>query len=499
MTAALPRRPLTPATPYNSTLSIPPNSRPIQLRSGFSTTALRAKDQPPEDKDKDAIEEEVEEETKRKDKDKKKKDDSKIEKSDDSAPQPKEVLKGGSAATGGRSSSGGKGDSGNGGRRKPGDNAKALQKPTIPEIYPQVMALPITKRPLFPGFYKAVTIKDPAVAGAIKEMMNKGQPYIGAFLFKDENADGDVIESLDEVYETGVFAQITSAFPVNGEEGAITAVLYPHRRIKITNLLPRNPDAEKVGGEESVAEVEAVPEEEEVGPEIEEITEEYDERKEKGDVVASFEEGVVEKPAAAPSAPYATSFLQKYNVSVVDVENLAEEPHDKKDPVVRAVTSEIVNVFKEVANLNPLFRDQISTFSMSQTAGNVIEEPAKLADFAAAVSSGEIKELQEVLEALSVRERLQKALVVLKKELMNAQLQSKISKDVEAKIQKRQREYWLMEQMKGIKRELGMESDGKDKLVEKFKDKASKLAMPEAVKKVFDEVCYVHLKLKAEF
>jgi ATP-dependent Lon protease len=76
---------------------------------------------------------------------------------------------------------------------------------------------------------------------------------------------------------------------------------------------------------------------------------------------------------------------------------------------------------------------------------------------------------------------------VLKKELMNAQLQSKISKDVEAKIQKRQREYWLMEQMKGIKRELGIESDGKDKLVEKFKEKAEKLAMPEAVLKVFEE------------
>jgi Lon-like ATP-dependent protease len=70
---------------------------------------------------------------------------------------------------------------------------------------------------------------------------------------------------------------------------------------------------------------------------------------------------------------------------------------------------------------------------------------------------------------------------------MNAQLQSKISKDVERSIQKRQREYFLMEQMKGIRRELGIESDGKDKLVEKFREKGLKLAMPEAVKKVFDD------------
>jgi Lon-like ATP-dependent protease len=124
---------------------------------------------------------------------------------------------------------------------------------------------------------------------------------------------------------------------------------------------------------------------------------------------------------------------------------------------------------------------------MSQSAGNVFDEPSKLADFAAAVSAGEALELQEVLETLPVEERLQKSLVVLKKELMNAQLQNKISKDVESKIAKRQREYYLMEQLKGIKKELGLESDGKDKLVEGFKEKATKLAMPATVKKVFDE------------
>lgn len=162
-------------------------------------------------------------------------------------------------------------------------------------------------------------------------------------------------------------------------------------------------------------------------------------------------------------------------------------PYSKKNPTVRAVTSEIVSVFKDIASLNPLFRDQIASFSMSQAAANVFEEPGKLADFAAAVSAGEPEELQQVLETLSIEERLQKALLVLKKELMNAQLQNKISKEVESKIAKRQREYYLMEQMKGIKKELGIESDGKDKLVEGFKERAEKLAMPDSVKKVFDE------------
>ncbi|CAG8721007.1 1732_t:CDS:2, partial [Cetraspora pellucida] len=190
---------------------------------------------------------------------------------------------------------------------------------------------------------------------------------------------------------------------------------------------------------------------------------------------------------AEPEPQYATSFLEDYNVSLANVENLNDEQYNRKNQVIRAITSEIVAVFKDIATLNPLFRDQIANFSMSQAAGNVFEEPAKLADFAAAVSTGEPNELQEVLESLVIEERLQKALLVLKKELVNAQIQSKISKEVESKIAKRQREYYLMEQLKGIKKELGIESDGKDKLIEKFKEKADKLAMPDNVKKVFDE------------
>lgn len=390
----------------------------------------------------------------------------------DPIPQPDgKATAGGNAGDSG-TGSGSSNDSSKGRGRKPSVE-RQLSKPTVPEHYPQVMAIPIAKRPLFPGFYKAITIRDRNVTEAIQEMMKRGQPYVGAFLFKDESADKDIIEKLEDVHEVGVFAQITSIFPVHGDEHSLTAVLYPHRRIKMTALMPPQVGTQK-----------------ENAPSIVEVQTVKDDRSKSeagnGDVVASFEEPNKDQPS--PVTIYEpTSFLRKFPVSLVNVENLTEIIKDKKSPTIRALTSEIVNVFKDVATLNPLFRDQISDFSVSQSAGNVIEEPAKLADFAAAVSAGEIEELQEVLQTMDVEQRLHKALEVLKKELMNARLQSKITKDVESKIQKRQREYWLMEQMKGIRRELGIESDGKDKLVEKFREKAQKLAMPEAVKKVFDE------------
>ncbi len=486
----IPSRSLYSAPPYFLT----PRSSPADLFNTFSTSSAQRKERPPgqtsETEDGDAESKNVE--GQKSEEVKESSSTEQIIEGKSKAPEtPAPIPSSASGATAdgrGSSGSGGDGDSGSGGgdgkKGRKSSSEKALQKPMVPDVYPQVMAIPIAKRPLYPGFYKAVTIRDANVTSAIQEMMKRGQPYIGAFLFKDESADRDVIESLDDIHDVGVFAQITSAFPVHGEENSLTAVLYPHRRIKASALIPPTRPKEDTATK---------PEPTAAAVEVVDAPASKDETipQKQGDVVASFEEAAADQQAKVKDkeAPHyePTSFLRKYPVSLVNVENLTEDPYDRKSPVIRAVTSEIVNVFKEVANLNPLFRDQISTFSMSQSAGNVLDEPAKLADFAAAVSAGEVQELQDVLTCLNVEERLQKSLVVLKKELMNAQLQSKISKDVEAKIQKRQREYWLMEQMKGIRRELGIESDGKDKLVEKFKEKADKLAMPEAVKKVFEE------------
>ncbi|KAG1382413.1 hypothetical protein G6F61_002279 [Rhizopus arrhizus] len=392
----------------------------------------------------------------------------------------------------GENGHGNNGESGGGNGKKPKDSYwdvtdNQLQKPTVPEVYPQVLALPISGRPLFPGFYKAVVIKEPAVTDAIKELMKRGQPYVGAFLLKEEGLETDTITDIKQVHEVGVFAQITSVFSSSSgkEDGGLTAVLYPHRRIKMNELLPIKGETHSVAAVEEV-----LSKKKETEEAIEKTSSEVQSKLEvERAAVQRTDEFVPDEIAEdKPSHPYATSFLaDEYAVSLANVENFVEPEYSKKSQYIRAVTSEIVSVFKEIASLNPLFRDQIANFSMSQSAGNVFEEPSKLADFAAAVSAGEASELQEVLETLPVEERLQKALIVLKKELMNAQLQNKISKDVESKIAKRQREYYLMEQMKGIKKELGLESDGKDKLVEGFKEKASKLAMPATVKKVFDE------------
>ncbi|KAI9710078.1 MAG: ATP-dependent Lon protease pim1 [Bogoriella megaspora] len=378
----------------------------------------------------------------------------------------------------------GSGSSGSGsGKRRKGSSERSLSKPTVPEVYPQVMAIPLAKRPLFPGWYKAITIKNPDVVAAIQEMMKRGQPYVGAFLMKDDSADKDVIDDIDEVYDVGTFCQITSIYPVQGEDKTLQAVLYPHRRIRLSELIsaPKAP----------AKPIQVLPSEAEQQPSSTETASDKPDQERKGDVVASFEEPSATSstdPSKSQVVSYEpTSFLSKFAVSLVSASNVTEEPFEKNSPVIRALVAEIVNVIREIALMNPLFRDQIQTFATTQIAGNMPDDPARLSDFAAAVAQGETKELQEILAATNVEQRLSKALMVIKKDFMNAQLQSKIAKDVEGRIHKRQREYFLQEQLRGIRRELGIESDGKDKLVEKFKERADKLAMPEAVRKVFDE------------
>ena len=69
--------------------------------------------------------------------------------------------------------------------------------------------------------------------------------------------------------------------------------------------------------------------------------------------------------------------------------------------------------------------------------------------------------LQEVLDTFDLEDRLQKSLLLLKKEHQLTQLQQTIKQDVEKRIDKQQRQYFLMEQLKSIKKELGLEKDDK--------------------------------------
>ena len=149
----------------------------------------------------------------------------------------------------------------------------------------------------------------------------------------------------------------------------------------------------------------------------------------------------------------------------------------------KAYAMEVMQTIKEILKLNPFFKEQMQLL-LERTE---IHEAGKLADFGAALTTADAQALQEVLGTLNVNERIEKTLLLLKKELELSKLQSEISKSVEDKMSANQRRFLLMEQLKQIKKELGLEKDDKEALSQKFTERIADKTVPEDAQKTIDE------------
>ena len=98
---------------------------------------------------------------------------------------------------------------------------------------------------------------------------------------------------------------------------------------------------------------------------------------------------------------------------------------------------EVMQTIKEILKLNPFFKEQMQLL-LERTE---IHEAGKLADFGAALTTADAQSLQEVLGTLNVTSRIEKTLLLLKKELELSKLQSEISREVEGKISENQRRH----------------------------------------------------------
>jgi ATP-dependent Lon protease len=158
-------------------------------------------------------------------------------------------------------------------------------------------------------------------------------------------------------------------------------------------------------------------------------------------------------------------------------------PEDAQREELKAYSMAIITTLKELVQINPLYSEEIKMF----LGRSSMDDPGKLADFAANLTSADGQELQQVLETFDVHERIDQVLVLLKKELEVSRLQSKISKQIEKKVSSQQREFSLREQLKAIKKELGLEKEGKTSEIEKFTERLKNLKLNDEAKKAVDE------------
>jgi len=151
----------------------------------------------------------------------------------------------------------------------------------------------------------------------------------------------------------------------------------------------------------------------------------------------------------------------------------------------KAYALAIINAIKELLPLNPLYSEELKFF-LNRFSPN---EPAQLTDFAASLTTAPKEKLQEVLESFNLRKRMQKVLVLIKKELEVARLQTQIRARVEEKMTDQQREFFLRQQLKAIQQELGIAKDDRTADLELYQGRVKKLKLPpHAERKIGEEM-----------
>ncbi|MGP1415016.1 MAG: endopeptidase La [Treponema sp.] len=151
------------------------------------------------------------------------------------------------------------------------------------------------------------------------------------------------------------------------------------------------------------------------------------------------------------------------------------EEHSDVPALKRMLTSSM----KELSEENS-FSDEVRVNILN------IENPGRIADFIATVIGIGKYEQQKILEILDVKKRMQEVFIHIKKELELLTVQKKIQDDVNNRVDKNQREYFLREELNSIKEELGLFSDAKSTDGKKFKKLIDSLKFKGEVKEAVD-------------
>ncbi|KPP66212.1 lon protease, mitochondrial-like, partial [Scleropages formosus] len=348
----------------------------------------------------------------------------------------------------------------------------ALTPLVVPEVFPHVPLIAVSRNPVFPRFIKIIEVKNKPLVELLRRKVTLAQPYAGVFLKKDDSDESDVAESLDSIYATGTFVQIHEMQDLGDK---LRMIVMGHRRIRINKQLDVEPvepeDPAPAGLQE--AEDGALAK----GPGRRRRAQ----RRDGLSLADAAEEGV--RKAGLGSEPVG-ALPSSSEILMVEVENVTHEDFQVTEEV-KALTAEIVKTIRDIIALNPLYRE--SVLQMMQAGQRVVDNPIYLSDMGAALTGAESHELQDVLEETNIPKRLYKALSLLKKEYELSKLQQRLGREVEEKIKQTHRKYLLQEQLKIIKKELGLEKEDKDAIEEKFRERLKERTVPQHVMDVIDE------------
>ncbi|EFX69089.1 hypothetical protein DAPPUDRAFT_259078 [Daphnia pulex] len=275
-----------------------------------------------------------------------------------------------------------------------------------------------------------------------------------------------VVKNKSDIYPVGTFFQIHELQDLGDK---LRMIVMAHRRIRITGQIMEdlNEEAQEDKATKRKMKRANVRKRKEEKSDNEDIS-----------VVAA-----VENPLPNPVEQPPPQQLPQ-PILMVEVENVI---HDKFtiNEETKALTQEIIKTIRDIIALNPLYRESIQ--QMLHQGQRVVDNPVYLADLGAALTAAEPADLQQVIEETSIPKRLVLSLSLLKKELELSRLQQKIGREVEEKVKAQHRKYMLQEQLKVIKKELGLEKEDKDAIDEKFRARLKDKTVPTAIMEVIEE------------
>ncbi|MBL3641167.1 endopeptidase La [Peribacillus frigoritolerans] len=151
------------------------------------------------------------------------------------------------------------------------------------------------------------------------------------------------------------------------------------------------------------------------------------------------------------------------------------EDSDEKDAEHQALMRTLLDYFEQYIKMSKKITGE--TFSSTSD----IEEPGRLADIIASHLPLKLKEKQEVLETIDMKERLSRVIEIINNEKEVLFLEKKIGQRVKRSMERTQKEYYLREQMKAIQKELG-DKEGKTGEIEVLNEKIEEADMPDHIK-----------------
>ncbi|CAK9055987.1 unnamed protein product [Durusdinium trenchii] len=318
-------------------------------------------------------------------------------------------------------------------------------------------ALPLFRKPAFPGFYHVIQVQDPEIMDYIVRLRSSEKGgYLAGFMTKE------MPEGLADSPQSETAAPLLSLPPTpqtqqgekktrkdTGKVASSDALMEVGTKLQVVTVtLGKNQAPSQPGGSLVVMPMQRI-----------------------------RRVGTISNPVAGvPLCAVETVPLPVLEVPTDESETSIE---------IRALNHEMVATMKDLLKMQFVNKEQFEQVIKYYN----LDDPLKLADLAAGMSSAPRQDLQEVLTCEDAAERLRKVLLILKKDLESTRLQSQFRSQIEDKFAKENKKFILMQQLRYIKRELNLEWDGKQSIITAFKESIKKLGnlVPEEAAKAMDQ------------